>query len=118
MRAKGADVRIVGVEPAEAPYYRTGEFQPHRIPGVVPGFTPENYDPSLIDEIVDVPADAAWETVRQLAQTEGFLTGISSGATVWAARELAGRAEFAGRLIVCIVADTGQRYLSTEGLFE
>jgi len=116
--AKGVDVRIVGVEPAEAPYYRTGEFAPHRIPGVVPGFTPENYDPELIDEIVDVPADAAWETVRELARTEGMLTGISSGATAWAARELAGRPEFAGRLVVCIVADTGQRYLSTPGLFE
>lgn len=114
---RGTDLHVVGVEPAEAPYYRTGEFRKHRIPGVVPGFTPENYDANLIDEIVDVPADAAWQTVRDLARSEGLLVGISSGATAWAARELAGRPEFAGRNVVCIVADSGQRYLSTPGLF-
>ncbi len=116
--AKGADLHVAGIEPAESPYYRTGEFTAHRIPGVVPGFTPQNYDADLIDEIVDVPSDTAWETVRELGWTEGILTGISSGATAWAARELAGRDEFAGRLIVCLVADTGQRYLSTKGLFD
>jgi cysteine synthase A len=108
---------VVGVEPAEAPYYRTGEFSPHRIPGVVPGFTPKIYDPQLVDEIVDVPADSAWATVRELARTEGLLAGISSGATLWAARELAGQPRFAGKLVVAVVADTGQRYLSTPGLF-
>ncbi len=118
LRAKGATVHVVGVEPAEAPYYRTGEFTAHRIPGVVPGFTPANYDAALVDEIMDVPADVAWATVRELAGAEGLLTGISSGATAWAAREIAGRPEFAGKLVVCVIADTGQRYLSTEGLFE
>ena len=117
MRERGASVRIVGVEPAEAPYYRTGEFTQHRIPGVVPGFTPANYDEDLIDELFDVPADAAWETVRELARTEGILVGISCGATAWAAREIAGRAETAGTDVVCVIADTGQRYLSTPGLF-
>ena len=111
-------LHVVGVEPAEAPYYRTGEFRQHRIPGVVPGFTPANYDADLVDEILDVPAEAAWETVRELARSEGLLVGISSGATAWAARELAGRPAFAGELIVCVIADTGQRYLSTPGLFE
>lgn len=117
-RDKGADVRIVGVEPAEAPYYRTGDFKTHRIPGVVPGFTPENYDPELIDEIADVPADDAWAVVRELARKEGMMTGISSGATAWVARRLAARPEFAGKLIVAVIADTGERYLSTPGLFD
>lgn len=117
LRAKGADVHIVGVEPAEAPYYRTGEFVPHRIPGVVPGFTPENYDAQLIDEIVDVPADTAWAAVRELARSEGMLAGISSGATAWVAREIAGRPEFKGKIVVAVIADTGERYLSTPGLF-
>jgi len=112
LRERRPDLLVVGVEPAEAPYYRTGEFQPHRIPGVVPGFTPQNYRAELIDEIIDVPADAAWETARELARKEGLLAGISCGATAWAARELAGRPELAGKLVVCVIADTGQRYLS------
>ncbi len=118
MRERGANVHVVGVEPAEAPYYRTGEFRQHRIPGVVPGFTPGNYDETLIDELLDVPADAAWAAVRELARTEGLLVGISSGAVASAAREIAGRPEFAGQDVVCVIADTGQRYLSTPGLFE
>ena len=117
LKPRNPSLHVVGVEPAEAPYYRTGEFRPHRIPGVVPGFTPANHDADLIDEIVDVPADAAWETVRELARSEGILCGISSGATAWAARELAARPEFADALIVCVIADTGQRYLSVDGLF-
>ncbi len=118
LRGRLPRLRIVGVEPAEAPYYRTGEFTQHRIPGVVPGFTPALYDPDAIDEMIDVPADAAWQTVRDLARTEGLLTGISSGATAWAAREVAGREEFADGVVVCLIADTGQRYLSVDGLFE
>ncbi len=108
---------VAGVEPAEAPYYRTGEFRKHRIPGVVPGFTPQLYDADLIDELVDVPADLAWATVRELARTEGILVGISSGATAYAAREIAGRENLADGAVVCVLADTGQRYLSTDGLF-
>lgn len=117
LRQKGASTLVVGVEPAEAPFFRTGHFEPHRIPGVVPGFMPRNYDANLIDEIVDVPADVAWSAVRELAKSEGILAGISSGATTWAARELAGRAEFQGKLIVAVIADSGERYLSTKGLF-
>mgnify|MGYP001816181171 CR=1 FL=1 len=116
-RKKNADVHIVGVEPAEAPYYRTGHFEQHRIPGLVPGFTPEIFDAGLIDEIQDVPADKAWASVRELARTEGLLAGISSGATVWAARELASRTQFVGKPVVAILADTGERYLSMPGLF-
>jgi len=108
---------VVGVEPAESPYYRTGEFRQHRIPGVVPGFTPGIYDASLVDRLVDVPADTAWQSVRDLARTEGIMAGITSGATAWAARELAGEPELAGGMVVCLVADTGERYLSTKGLW-
>jgi len=118
LRRKGARVHIVGIEPAEAPFYRTEHFEPHGIPGVVPGFFPENYDPELIDEIVDVPSQTAWKTVRELAGKEGILVGPSSGATAWAARELAGRPEFSGKLIVAVIADSGERYLSMPGLFE
>ena len=90
---------IVGVEPAEAPYYRTGEFVQHRIPGVVPGFTPGLYDPDLVDRLVDVPADTAWQTVRDLARSEAIMAGITSGATAWAARELAASLEDRSRVI-------------------
>ena len=111
------DLLVVGVEPAEAPYYRTGEFVQHRMPGVVPGFTPGIYDPDLVDRLVDVPADTAWQAVRDLARTEAIMAGITSGATAWAARELAGEPQLEGGLVVCLFADTGERYLSTEGLW-
>ncbi len=117
LKPRRPDLLVVGVEPAEAPYYRTGEFRQHRIPGVVPGFTPGIHDPSLVDRLVDVPADTAWQSVRDLARAEGIMAGITSGATAWAARELAGEPELAGGMVVCIVADTGERYLSTKGLW-
>ena len=118
LRDKGANVRIVGVEPAEAPFFRTGHFEPHPIPGVVPGFTPQNYDPSLVDEIVDVPGDAAYASAAELAESEGILVGISSAATAWTAREIACRPEFENKLVVAVIADSGERYLSTAGYLE
>ncbi len=117
LKPRNPDLLIVGVEPAEAPYYRIGEFVQHKIPGVVPGFTPEIYDPDLVDRLVDVPAETAWQSVRDLAHTEGIMAGITSGATAWAARELAGEPDLAGGMVVCVVADTGERYLSTPGLW-
>ncbi len=117
LKPRRPDLLIVGVEPAEAPYFRTGDFKPHGIPGVVPGFTPGLYDPELVDEIVDVPAEEARGAVREIARTEGILVGISSGACAWAARQIAGRRELAGSFVVCVFADTGQRYLSVEGLW-
>lgn len=118
LRKKGADIHIVGVEPAEAPYYRTGHFEPHLIPGLVPGFTPQNYDAVLVDELIDVPGQVAYETAAELARYEGLLTGVSSGATAWAAREIACRPEFRGKLVVAVLADSGERYLSIEGFLE
>ena len=117
LKPRKPDLLIVGVEPAEAPYYRTGEFVQHRIPGVVPGFTPKIYDPALVDRLVDVPADEAWASVRELATKEGIMAGITSGATAWAARNLAAEPGLEGGMVVCILADTGERYLSTPGLW-
>lgn len=117
LRTKKAELHVVGVEPNEAPYFQTGHFEPHRIPGVVPGFTPKLYQAELIDEIVDIPAERAWSAVRELARTEGILAGISSGATAAVARDLAQRKEFANKMIVAVLADPGERYLSVEGLF-
>ena len=117
LKPRKPDLLIVGVEPAESPYYRTGEFVQHKIPGVVPGFTPKIYDPSLVDRLVDVPADEAWASVRELATKEGIMAGITSGATAWAARRLAAEPELEGGMVVCILADTGERYLSTPGLW-
>jgi cysteine synthase A len=117
LKPRRPELLIVGVEPAEAPYYRTGEFVQHKIPGVVPGFTPGIYDPDLVDRLVDVPAEQAWQSVRDLARTEGMMVGITSGATAWAARELAAEPELAGGMVVCVFADTGERYLSTPGLW-
>ena len=86
--------------------------------GTAPGFVPETLDREIIDEIYLVSEAEAFETCRRLARTEGILVGISSGATTFAAMEIAKREENAGKVIVCILADTGQRYLSVEGLFE
>jgi len=117
LKPRKPDLLVVGVEPAESPYFRTGEFRRHGIPGVVPGFTPGLYDPNLIDEIMDVSAEDARKAVREIAGTEGILAGISSGACAWAARKFAQRKELADSLVVCVFADTGQRYLSAEGLW-
>jgi cysteine synthase A len=117
LKPRRPDLLVVGVEPAEAPYYRTGEFRQHRIPGVVPGFTPGIFDPALVDRLVDVPADDAWASVRDLARKEGIMAGITSGATAWAARRLAAERDLEGGMVVCVLADTGERYLSTPGLW-
>ena len=117
LKPRKPDLLIIGVEPAESPYFRTGEFRPHGIPGVVSGFTPELYDPGLVDEIVDVPTDEAREAVREIARKEGIMVGISSGACAWAARQIAGRKELSSSFVVCVFADTGQRYLSVDGLW-
>ena len=85
--------------------------------GTAPGFVPETLDRSMIDEFVLVTEEAAFATCRRIAREEGVLVGISSGATAWAALELAARPENGGKLIVCVFADTGERYLSVEELF-
>lgn len=110
-------VRTIAVEPKESPYISKGIFNPHRMMGTAPGFYPETIDRELIDEIFLVSEDEAFECCRQIAKVEGILVGITSGATAHAAMEISKRPGNEGKLIVCIFADTGQRYLSVEGLF-
>lgn len=111
-------VKIVAVEPREAPFISRGEFQPHRMMGTAPGFYPDTLDMDYIDEIVLVSEAQAFSTCREIAKSEGLLVGISSGAVGHASLEIASRENELRKTIVGIFADTGQRYLSVEGLFE
>ena len=117
LKEKKAEVQLVAVEPEESPYISKGIFRPHRLMGTAPGFVPETLDREIIDEIFLVSEGQAFERCREIAQKEGLLVGISSGAVAHAALEIAERPENAEKVIVCIFADTGQRYLSVEGLF-
>jgi cysteine synthase A len=110
-------IRIVGVEPAEAPFISKGEFQPHRLMGTAPGFVPETLDREVIGEIFLVSVEEAFAMCRRIAECEGILVGISSGAVAHAAVEIGRRDGNGGRVTVVIFADSGQRYLSVEGLF-
>ncbi|MCK4231798.1 cysteine synthase A [candidate division WOR-3 bacterium] len=109
--------RTVGVEPEIAPMISTGVFKPHRQAGTSPGFVPKLLNRELLDEVITVSEADAFDTCRELARTEGILAGITSGMTAFAARELARRPDNKGKLIVCVFADTGERYLSVEGLY-
>jgi len=106
-------VSIVAVEPAESPVLSGGAPAPHRIQGIGAGFVPGNYNAAIVDEIVRVTADAAGNTARELSRTEGILGGISGGAALCAALEIARRPQSAGKMIVAILPDAGERYLST-----
>jgi cysteine synthase A len=108
---------VVGVEPTEAPFISQGRFSPHRMMGTAPGFVPGVLDRGLIDEILLVSEDEAFATTRAMAEQEGVLVGISSGAAVHAALRLARRPDHEGKVIVCMLCDSGERYLSVEGLF-
>jgi cysteine synthase len=118
LKEQKAGVRLIAVEPQESPYISKGIFHPHRMMGTAPGFVPETLDREVIDEITLVSEDQAFETCRRIAREEGLLVGISSGAAAFAAMQVAKREENIGAVVVCIFADTGQRYLSVEGLFE
>ncbi|MBI5242396.1 MAG: cysteine synthase A [Elusimicrobia bacterium] len=110
-------VKVVAVEPALSPVLSGGKHSPHKIQGIGAGFVPKVLDRSLIDEIVTVEDQDAGRTARELARKEGILAGISSGAALWAALKIAARPENLGKLVVAILPDTGERYLST-WLFE
>ena len=112
LREKNPDVRIVAVEPAGSPLLSEGRSGAHAIQGIGANFVPGALDTSVYDEIITVTDGDALAATRALARTEGLLVGVSSGAAAWAAREVAMRPEFAGRRVVCLLPDTGERYLS------
>ena len=110
-------VHIVAVEPELSPLLQGGKAAPHKIQGIGANFIPEIYDPSVVDEVMGVNDNEAFSATRELAVTEGLLAGISSGAALCAARRLAERPEYEGGIIVVLLPDGGERYLSAEGLF-
>jgi cysteine synthase A len=113
LKAHNPTIKIVAVEPADSPVLSGGSPSPHKIQGIGAGFIPKTYNAEVVDEIITVSNDAAIKTSRELAQKEGLLVGISSGAAAWAAAELAKRPENKGKVIVTLLPDTGERYLST-----
>ncbi|MBP1616330.1 MAG: cysteine synthase [Bacteroidetes bacterium] len=113
LKQKNPDIKIVAVEPYDSPVLSGGKSGPHKIQGIGPGFVPGTYDASVVDEIFKVKNEDAFETSRHLALEEGLLVGISSGAAVYAAIQLAKRVENKGKRIVVVLPDTGERYLST-----
>ena len=105
--------KAIAVEPVKSPVLSGGKPGPHKIQGIGAGFIPEIVQRELLDEIIQVREDDACDTARRLAREEGILCGISSGSNVWAAMQVAQRPESRGKLIVTVICDTGERYLST-----
>ncbi|MBQ7159446.1 MAG: cysteine synthase A [Treponema sp.] len=113
LKSKKPDVKLIAIEPAGSPVLSKGVAGPHKIQGIGAGFVPETTNTKILDEIITVENDDAFATGKELARTEGFLVGISSGAALWAAIQVAKRPEFEGKTIVVLLPDTGDRYLST-----
>ena len=113
LKSKNPNIKVVAVEPAASPVLSGGQPGPHKLQGLAPGFIPEVFNTKVFDEVIGVANEDAFAKGREIAKTEGLLVGISSGAALWAATELAKRPENAGKTIVVILPDTGERYLST-----
>ena len=113
LKSKNPNVKIVAVEPKSSPVLSEGTAGPHKIQGIGAGFVPETLNTSIYDEIITVSNEDAFETGRSIVRNDGVLVGISSGAAVWAAIQLAKRPENKGKVIVALLPDTGERYLST-----
>jgi len=114
LKSKKPSIKVIAVEPQDSPVLSGGEKGPHSIQGIGPGFIPAILNTNIIDEIIQVPGEAAYTIAHQMAQKEGLLVGISSGAAVWAALQIARRAEALGKLIVVVIPSFGERYLSTD----
>jgi cysteine synthase A len=114
LKQRKADLRMIAVEPAESPVLSGGEPGPHKIQGIGPGFVPGVLNRDVIDEIIQVTYDDAAATARRMAREEGVFCGVSAGANTFAALEIASRPENEEKLIVSILCDTGERYLSTD----
>ncbi|HCH63954.1 MAG: cysteine synthase A [Deltaproteobacteria bacterium] len=112
-------VRIVAFEPAASPVYGGGTMGKHRLVGIGPGFVTDNFKRGRerLDELIAVPDEVAFDMTRKLARTEGILAGVTSGASLWVAQQLGRRPEYAGKTICCIICDSGERYLSVDGLY-
>ena len=113
LKEKNPNIKIFAVEPASSPVLSEGKRGAHKIQGIGAGFVPDTLDTKIYDEVIKVENDAAFETGRNFGKTEGVLVGISSGAALWAALEIAKRPEFEGKTIAVLLPDTGDRYLST-----
>ena len=113
LKEQKADVKVIAVEPKSSPVLNGGQSGPHKIQGIGAGFVPKNYDNDVIDEVFDVENDDAIRTSREVAQQEGVLVGISAGAALFAATQIAKRPENKGKKVVVLLPDTGERYLST-----
>ena len=114
IKSRKPSFKAIAVEPADSPVLSGGSKGPHKIQGIGAGFIPEVLDQSIIDDVVTVSNDDAFETARKAAKLDGILCGISSGAAIWAALEVAGRPESTGKTIVVIIPSTGERYISTD----
>ncbi|MHC4691282.1 MAG: cysteine synthase A [Planctomycetota bacterium] len=114
LKEKNKDLKVIAVEPEDSPILSGGQPGPHKIQGIGAGFVPQVLNTDIIDEIITVSNDDAMEVARQLAAKEGILAGISAGANVWAAVQVSKRQEAEGKVIVTIICDTGERYISTE----
>jgi cysteine synthase len=112
LKEKNPDIKIIGVEPASSPLVSEGKAGPHKIQGIGANFIPEALDVDIMDEVMTVTDDDALDTMREAARTEGLLVGVSSGAAIYAAGQVAARPENAGKRIVVLLPDTGERYLS------
>ena len=114
LKEKKPSFRAVAVEPEASPVLSGGEPGPHKIQGIGAGFIPDVLDPSIIDEIITISNESAFDTARKLAKTEGILCGISSGAAMAAALQIAARRESREKTIVVVLPSTGERYISTD----
>jgi cysteine synthase len=112
LKERSAEALVVAVEPASSPVLSGGKPGPHKIQGIGAGFVPDNLDSGVVDEVLSVGDEDALEMARRVAKEEGVLAGISAGANIWAALEIAGRPEMTGKRVVTIVCDSGERYMS------